>query len=57
MGDRVYGQNWSKILADAGLETPGYREAVEATHRKTEERKRREAAGLEKKSKRKGKRK
>lgn len=57
MGSHIYGQNWSKMLAESGLETPGYREAVEATAKKTAERKARQAAGLEKKTKRKGKRK
>ena len=46
-----YGQNWTKLLADIDLESPGFAEAVKATAEKTAERKRREAAGLAKKSK------
>ena len=34
------GQDWTAILEAAGLETPGYREAFEATNRKTEQKKR-----------------
>ena len=50
------GQDWSGILSRAGLEAPGYEEAVESTIRKTAERNRREAERLNKKSKRKPKR-
>ncbi len=35
------GQNWTGLLETIGLGSPGYAEAVEATNRKTAERKRR----------------
>mgnify|MGYP003315882964 CR=1 FL=1 len=49
------GMNWTRMLAEAGLEAPGYEETCRAADLKTQQRKADEAAGLLKKSKRKKK--
>lgn len=49
------GQDWNRILEDAGLEPPGYAEAAAATDEKTRLRKLAQASRLNKKAKRKRK--
>ena len=49
------GQDWTRMLAAAGLESPGYAEAVKATNEKTRIRKEAEANRQAKKGKRKKK--
>lgn len=45
------GQDWTALLAAAGLETPGYAEAVQRTNEKTAKRKAEEAERQNKKTK------
>ncbi len=45
--------NWTKILAEHNLETPGFEEAVRRTNESTKEKKRLAALGYGKKSKKK----
>ena len=47
------GQDWTGLLARAGLEAPGYHEAVASANAQTEERRRAEAERQAKKGKRK----